>query len=332
MSYNSIINPTEAYRTALTEALVNGSELPAIDRQQYEQEAYEDELLQAVVAPSIDAEELMALQKKYFGDIDSGVFASVMAYVDNNMVDSYAPDAQTFQRWHDIHERFYADVIHEINEMTSPGTKERTSAELVEIFTHALQVTGLDQKGWRVILGGKVNLVGVASAKKRIIVTKRNVILSRKRLIGVVIHEVGIHALFAEYHAHRDRDVEEGLGTLVEQLTLSTFHPLRLYRYLAISFAIGMDGTKRTARDTYELLVDMRRQLRPDESVDSSRRFIATELIRAYRTLPTDTPGIVYMRDKKYIEHNAKLWSTLRREAPTLENYQKLVEPWRNEK
>lgn len=344
MSYNKVINPTDAYRRGMIEALVLGTSLPAVHRSQYEALAHNDELLAAMTSPFFDAERVMELQEQRFGRIEPDVFARVAAFLADELgdkaeslgleikkVNSYAPDEKLFDAWHKVHNVFYSDLIHEMKDLISSGTEERTPVELTEILTHALLITGLYSQGWRVILSDRVNLIGVASEAKRIIVTKRPVVLSRHRFIGVVIHEVAIHALFSEHYEHRDRDAEEGLGTLVEQLTLGAFHPLRLYRYLAIAFAVGMDGRKRTARETYELLVEIRRSLRPRETEMQSRRFVATELVRAYRTLPTDIPGVAYLRDKKYIEHNARLWSTLHREVPTQENYGQLVAPWRNE-
>jgi len=209
-------------------------------------------------------------------------------------------------------------------------TREYDTRELVQIVTDALKWSGLYTQGWRVAHNHRTNFVSIAKKDKKILIGPSRVRLSSRRLVGLLLHEIYIHALWANRHNNADRDtsIEEGIGTLVEQLTLTTFYPLRMYRFMAICFAIGMDGTPRDMRQTFEILMQVRKVLAVNESDEAARLFIAKEVVRVFRNLPPDIPGLVYIRDKHYLEHNAAIWSTLTEGEPSLKRYVSLVAPW----
>lgn len=350
MSYNKILNPTHEYKLQLIEALVQGAPLPDINTPTSIQEATTDPLLDHFSKwQHDDVAATMKLQYDRFGPLQEELFVAIIAYIriqiderdplakslahitcNYSVVSSLVPTKDLFQEWRKAQAEYYGPVISFLDGIIPKNSTTFTSAQIVEILNKMLEFAGLAKEGWHAATFTRTNLVSVAKSRKRLSVAPHTVKLSKSRLIGLIIHEVYIHALWLEQGIHSvDAANEEGTGMLVEQLSLHVFHPLRFYRYLAICFAAGLDGKPRDARQVYELLCMIRSALKPREDTMTSRYFVAKELVRVYRNLPTNLAGLVYIRDKIYVENNAKLWSKLATEEPTQENYSQIVKPTR---
>lgn len=349
-SYNNVLNNNSKRKHALIEALVAGVDLPANDFELNEvlQGDTEDSLLSLFAQRDFsDVKKVMELQSQKFGVIDKELFWSVIAYVaahgqlsEGTQLEelaqraaahvSHIPDDRIFAKWHEFYGAYFKDALHYFDTIVPSGLKEYEPLQLQIIFEAALEWSGLSKKGWRVMQNHRTNFVSIAKSDKKILIGSSRIRLSRQRLIGLLVHELYIHATWSEYYGEGERDTsrEEGIGTLMEQLTLNAFQPLRMYRFLAICFAVGIDGVKRDMRQTFDLLVEVRRALTPSEADEIRRRFIAKEVVRVFRNLPADIPGLVYIRDKHYLEHNAAIWSKLTEGAPTMKRFTSLVAPW----
>ncbi|HJP80897.1 MAG TPA: hypothetical protein VJ841_00675 [Candidatus Saccharimonadales bacterium] len=351
MSYNRVLNSYPEYKQALIEALVHASEFPSYEDTtkqvslQAAEEAHDPLLALFTQREFNDVETIMELQYRRFGRIDEGLFWSALAYVSAHVEaapsdelhalfakaslhTSHIPEDHVFRQWHDVHMEYFAEPIAYISSFLSKEARQYSNDELCIVLNQVLVWNGLAKRGWVALPNPRTNFISIARGKRQIFVGPSNVRLGPKRLTGLLLHEVYIHALWKEYYKDHDTNTEEGIGTLVEQLTLSNFHPLRMYRFLAICLAVGVDGTKRSMREVYELLVEMRQKLHPQEAVGSARLFVAKEVVRVFRNLPPEVPGFVYIRDKIYLEHSSDIWSKLTADVASRERYAQLVAPW----
>lgn len=339
-SYNYLLNNTATRRDELVSALVSGNPLPvtnsAILRKNNLKSATLIEIFEARDFDNID--HIMNLQTKQFGPINEDLFWLVVHYSndikENNgnvtIKNLLIPSRKVFKQWNQYHEEYFAGFIAKANELIVHNRGSYTNKELRRIIDGLLQFTANDKNGWTVNNYYATNLISVAKKKKRILVGPEKIKLSKKRLIGLLLHEIAIHVEWAEHPNHRQSiGGEEAVGTLVEQLSLSSYHPLRLYRFMAICFAVGVDGTPRAMRETYNKVFELRRILKPKESKSTSERYVAKEVVRVFRNLPPDKPGLVYIRDKQYFEHNIELWSSLMKQTPGIEAYELIVKPWK---
>jgi hypothetical protein len=353
-SYNHILNNLPEYKHALINALIEGTDLPPYadmtQRMATEavKEAHDPLLALFEQRDFADIDKIMQLQYDKFGPLNSELFWAVLAHVSAHGVftadsplrpifeqvlhyPSHIPTNAQFRAWHELHATYYKDAIEHFTTLIPEGMRHYERPELEAIFVKALTWSGLADKGWHVEHSSRTNFVSIAKSRKAILLGPSPARISRARLVGLLLHELYIHARWAEHHkgvTDRDTSAEEGIGTLVEQLTLEEFYPLRMYRFLAICFAAGVDGMRRDMRQTFDLIVEVRHSLAPNDDERSVRTFAAKEVVRVFRSLPPDIPGLVYVRDKYYLEHNAVIWSTLTEGTPSMERYTSLVAPW----
>jgi hypothetical protein len=345
--YNAVLNTTAGYRHDTIRALIEGRTLQA-QTDVKKPSDFGDELVDILASRDFDdVERIMRLQYERFGQLDAMLFWSAMSYVarhnNNGKVGdelqallqeslrhpAHIPGEDLFNNVKAFCNEYFSDYIEFCNKLIAPGVSTYTSSELCRIFDAVLEWKGYAKKGWHASLFGKTNFVSIAKSKKKILIGGSHVHLSRSRLIGLIIHEIGIHITWYEHGAEGDTDREEGVGTLVEQLMLSEFHPLRMYRFLAICLGAGVDGKQRDMRQVYDLLCDIRRLMRPEEPTQKVKEFVAKEVLRAYRSLPPTTLGLVYIRDKNYMENNSAIWSDLSGQNVTREHFIGLVAPWK---
>lgn len=338
-SYNSVLNNSTARRDELVSALVLGDPFPKLESVNSEKTVKTASLLEILQARDFsNINHLIELQTKVFGDINEDLFWLVVHYAndvkENNgnvtIKKLLIPSRKVFKQWNQYHEEYFAGFISKAKELIEHNRGSYNNEELCKIINGLLEFTGNDKKGWTVTSHHATNFISVAKERKRILIGPEKVKLSKKRLIGLLLHEIAIHVEWAEHPNHQQSiGNEEAVGTLVEQLSLSDYHPLRLYRFMAICFAVGVDGTPRGMRDTYDKVLELRRILKPKEKKRTAERYVAKEVVRVFRNLPPDRPGLVYIRDKQYFEHNTDLWSSLMKQTPSVEAYELIVKPWK---
>lgn len=155
--------------------------------------------------------------------------------------------------------------------------------------------------------------------------------LTRERVEALIAHEVGTHvvrrvrgeasplALLGVGLAGYLRG-EEGIATYSEQVLDGTRHFAGGFGYLAVGWAFGLDGTKRTFRQLYEVLrpymlvSSIEHALSYDEPVDIERFAHASErrawarCVRIFRGTSGTTPGACFTKDVVYLEGNIAIW------------------------
>jgi hypothetical protein len=346
--YNRALNSSSEYKQTLIEALVINRPFPPFNETTSVTDMQDPLLALFEKRDFKDSSRIMQLQYDTFGSIDTTLFWETIAFIASqgtfaatspfsvlirqaNARASRIPTGPQFAEWHRLHETYFKDAIACFDTLVKNGVYQYKQTELEEIFKAALAWSGLHDEGWQVEPSDRTNFISIAKNRKAVLIGPSSVRLGSKRLVGLLLHELYIHAYWAEHYKDtlgRDTSSEEGIGTLVEQLTLDAFSPLRMYRFLAICFAVGVDGIPRDMRQTFELLVEVRRALAPHDRPEIVRTFVAKEVARVWRSLPPDKPGLVYIRDKHYLEHNATIWSTLTAGEPSMERYVALVAPW----
>ncbi len=323
MSYNAALNLSANDRAGLVASLESSTNLPpyspvaTLSHQQGDAS-----LLDMLTRRDFsDISKVMSMQYEKFGGINADLFWSAMQYIVTKdgvsrelveiakgakvqYLDIPIPDNKLFRRMKGLHNEYFNELIAYSKTVVEPGVHDYTCEQLCNIFSSVLKHEGLDALGWGVAVNEKTNFISIAKRQKRILVSPRTVRYGQGRLIGLIIHEIGVHVRWSEnYTSQSLKKAEEGIGTFVEQLTIGDFQLLRLYRFLAICFAAGIDGVARDMRQTHELVLQVRRALKPQETAAASRHFAAKEVVRVFRNLPFDMPGLVYIRDKQYFEH-----------------------------
>lgn len=345
-SYNQVLNGSSQYKTQLIQGLVDNAPLPVYEAVSQSGEPSPNASLFDLFKNRDfrDISRIMDLQYEAFGPINEDLFWSILHHVAGQAGPDGAqlpilkqaeqhiqvtPNKKLFRTWQLLHQAYFKSFIAYAKTIIEPGIQIYTNEKLCELINKLLAFEGFDTLGWAATTYQRTNFVSIAKSKKRILIGPHDVQLSRTRLIGLLIHEVGIHIRWAEHANHTyPAGLEEGIGALVEQLTLPEFHLLRLYRFLAICLAVGVDGSPRAIRQVYKDLLEIRRVLRPEEQEGAAKHFVAKEVVRVYRNLPHDMPGLVYVRDKQYLEHNIEIWGTLAKEEPSLRYFTQLVAPW----
>lgn len=155
--------------------------------------------------------------------------------------------------------------------------------------------------------------------------------LTRERVEALIAHEVGTHvvrrvhgeasplALLGVGLAGYLRG-EEGIATYNEQVLDGTRHFAGGFGYLAVGWACGLDGTKRTFRQLYEVLQpymlvsSIEHALSYEELVDIDRFARAAQrrawarCVRIFRGTSGTTPGACFTKDVVYLEGNIAIW------------------------
>ncbi len=155
--------------------------------------------------------------------------------------------------------------------------------------------------------------------------------LTRERVRALVAHEIATHALRRENGAQSPLGLlgvglagylraEEGIATYREQLEGGARHFAGTFGYLAVSWAYGLDGTPRSFRQLFTLLVPylfvsyLEHALSYDEPVDLvelERRVVRNawaRCVRVYRGTTGATPGCCFTKDIVYLEGNIAIW------------------------
>jgi hypothetical protein len=232
------------------------------------------------------------------------------------------PTRAQFKYYKGLLLQYYRPLIQILNDLPQPGADNITPGIEVARFVHELLgATGLLEEGWQVATSHNVDKVSVNAMSKRVHVAERDFHLSRARLQGLLLHEIGVHVM--RRHAQTGLQaqfmntsvssmaVEEGLGVLVEQLCLSQFISLRIFRYLALGLAIGINAKPRDARQVYEILWRLRYISQPGMDLQKAKHFAALETMRIFRGIMPNMPGAVLLRDKVYVEGNHLWWQHL---------------------
>lgn len=238
----------------------------------------------------------------------------------------YLPGPDTFihykSLWYEIDGDLHQllDNIH-IHRKYSPR-------EITALIRDGLDIIGAKRRGWTANLKGRGTKVAVSRYGKRVIVNQDISPKTSLRLKQIIAHELGAHvrrvmALESKLPT-RPRSDEEGLGLLLEQLLAKRFMYKRTMRYLAIGLGYGLDGKPRDFKETYEILWRAMVVMGGDEKTAHERAFYET--VRAFRGGLPEVAGMVYIKDKVYLESNIALWQFLGRKLLNQQEFEQLLD------
>lgn len=192
---------------------------------------------------------------------------------------------------------------------------EYSAHTLCGLLNKLLEFYGLDKLGWKATIGKETDKVSVNRLQLEIKVSSTNFRFSRPRMAGLLLHEIGAHILAhpnilvnKKKYSVSPRALEEGLGVFLEQLMLRQPHHMRVYRYLAIGLALGVDGTPRDMKQVFEILWRLRYLNRQSSSVEYAKDYAIKEILRVFRGIPPTATGVVLTKDKVYLEGNHFIW------------------------
>jgi hypothetical protein len=205
---------------------------------------------------------------------------------------------------------------------TKPWVHRYSQEELVELFSLLVKYYKLDKQGWSIEIDANIERAMVNYELRTISVTPGSFRLSRPRAVGWALHEVGVHAqsrpgisVNAKALGER-RIIEEGLGVFVEQMVFTRFQPVRHLRYIALGFALGIDGKPRNAKEVYEIIWRLRYLGGVAQNRTVAKEYAAKEVIRIFRGMPLDKKGVVITKDRAYIEGSQKIWAHIEENGP----------------
>jgi adenosine/AMP kinase len=210
--------------------------------------------------------------------------------------------------------------------------------EVVAIFEETLREIGVDD--WQVVIDTKRGLSAVSANQetKTVVVPSDEKIkersLSKKKLAGLVEHEIKTHAL-RRYNGERsklqllglglDRNLkgEEGIATYAEQQVTGTKDFAGIPRYLAIAVAKGLGGTQRDFRETFEVMNNYYLStLKDGEDLESKAQNAAwTTCLRIFRGTTCQTQGAVFAKDLAYFAGNKDVWHLVSNDSEVVDTF-----------
>lgn len=158
----------------------------------------------------------------------------------------------------------------------------------------------------------------------------RKLPLTSERVDAIIAHEIGAHvirrvrgeesplALLGVGLAGYLRG-EEGVATYFEQVQSGASRFAGGTGYLAVGWAMGLDGEPRTFRGLYELLVPYflisalegmgdRESIDIDALLEKAQRRAWARSVRTFRGTTGSSPGACYTKDVVYREGNIAIW------------------------
>jgi hypothetical protein len=219
---------------------------------------------------------------------------------------------------------FYAIELKILKRAVSdkPIVHRYSHKEIIGLLDILLKHYELDKEGWRACLSDRVEKIAVNYKAKQINVAPGSIRLSRHRAVGLVLHEVAVHALSRRNIIRYGRTIaprrilEEGLGVLVEQLVFSKYQPVRSLRYIALGLAIGLDNKPRDAKEVYEVIWRLRYLSGIAGNKKLAQEYAAKEVARIFRGMPLNQKGIVITKDRAYVEGNQIAWAAIQKKGP----------------
>lgn len=209
--------------------------------------------------------------------------------------------------------------------------------EIKMIFEKNLKNAGII--GWKVELD-PVNGVSVyVDQKRRRIVIPMMKKIFRNGLRHLLIHEIGTHVI-RRINGEKSRlgllglgldnveIAEEGIATVREQMTDRAPEDFSgIEGFLAVSFAMGLDGKRRNFRETFEL---MKKYYLFNSLFSGERRKCAEKYanltswdrcVRTFRGTDYKTPGICFTKDIIYREGNIGIWNVIRKKPEEIKRF-----------
>lgn len=233
-------------------------------------------------------------------------------------------DAKLLAKLHQTILAKYADILAVVPE--SDDDLFYGPEQCKDIMNDALRATDLYDKGWRVELNSGKTAPATNAELKRIYLPT-NISRTATQLKQLIVHEQEVHARRGQNGDETGEkplargtagygDVEEGLGVILEcavagSLDNPAYHRAR-DRYILAGLALGVDGTPRDARQTYEVMWRMlatrnaKDGIIDDDAIERAKTLAQVHVDNAYRSTNHAMPGVIYTKLKVYYEGLAK--------------------------
>lgn len=188
----------------------------------------------------------------------------------------------------------------------------------------------LNADGWEATVVNNSNSISTNQENKNVTIPESRVIASKTSLQSLLIHEVGTHVArrvngersklkLLSLGLDRYEQGEEGVATMREQALKPTVNDFSgLEGHLAISLAMGLDGSKRDFRETYQVLEKyfyfkaLLAKKSPEEASISSKNNAWNRCIRTFRGTDCKTAGVCFTKDMIYREGNIGVWDVIK--------------------
>jgi len=202
-----------------------------------------------------------------------------------------------------------------------------TASEIRKIFDKKLRKLGIDD--WKIKIDYTSNTSIYVDQKKKALIIPILKRVCNNGLRYLLIHEIGTHILRRKNGEKSAlqllglglNDVEmaeEGIATVRGQALNKNFEDFSgIDGFLAVSFALGLDGKPRDFRETFEML----KQYYLFNSLCSGDDFRGAEryakltawdrCVRTFRGTNCKMPGICFTKDIIYRQGNINIWKAL---------------------
>lgn len=283
-----------------------------------------------------EVDDYLAAQVELYGEVDERMFYGVvrsirilahrrgerfnrhMKKIDASLANYqkevlFSPKEETFQHYKHLFSQCFPELHHVLAGVRK--AEAYTIEEVANLFKKALAAVGADKKGWKVRFSdGGANIIA-AKYSKTIIIGNQFHPRSTLRLKQIIAHEVGCHVQRAltdrqaKKFARLDEN-DEGLAVMLEQLFADRFMHKRALRYLGIALATGADGRKRNFVEVYDILWRAAYIINGSSPAQAKEQAFY-ETARAFRGGLPNVAGMVYIKDKIYLEGNIMIWQKL---------------------
>ena len=164
--------------------------------------------------------------------------------------------------------------------------------------------------GWQAITRSGRTSASIAYAQRRIMVPPQVENYSKRRIRKMVIHEIGVHiqrhllTRLVPIKAFRMglpgyEPFEEGLAVILAGYLNKQPELRSRMLYVALGLALGLDGHPRNYSQTQDLLEQI---ISLNHRPDYAKRQAQAIASRIFRGTDHQTPGTVFLADKKYLE------------------------------
>lgn len=285
-----------------------------------------------------DKSEFSALSKKYIAptlklthlalpttSLLSAELNELVGDIDETDYQLYEPKPDVLERVGNLtRERFEGLVEHVDTEANYdvPATREALEGALEKLGALAL--------GWRSEIVPNSSALAVSAHQKLVEVGDGRASLKGDELRGLILHEVGIHALrsvnaeradwlSAQYGQDGYLDFEEALATSLQAAYKGEYSISGVNHYLTAGLAYGLDNHEpRDMREVYEIMWRVHALRSADSKNDISAEQIRAAktdafngCMRLFRGTSTIDKGLVYLKDLAYFKGQTLAWSYL---------------------
>jgi hypothetical protein len=229
----------------------------------------------------------------------------------------FKPSAETVEWMSNVVNSLYGGMLDHV-----PDQPTFDRQEVVTIFDAILREEfGGSADDWSVIVE-KAASVNVRSSSKQIVIPEKQKSVTQEKLKGLIVHEIGVHALRAIMGGQTDLlplstglskyyESEEGLGMVMEQARKGTFIESGVMHYISIG---GAYYDNKNFRDLYEQRWRFEALAKVTDGKELTDEIITAAKNAAYSgTMRTmrGTDDLPWFKDLAYFNGAVSIWKHL---------------------